>query len=472
MVDYDAVVVGAGPNGLAAAIELARNKNRVLLVEGRDTVGGGSRTDELTLPAFRHDMCSAVFALGKASPFFTSLNLADYGLEWVQPEVPMAHALDDGSVAVYRSIEQTAEALGHDRKMYIKMLGPLVAKPDALYETVLGPVVRVPPHPMMAARFGLKGLLSVRRLAARFKTEKARALLAGLGAHATADLANPLTGAMALVLGAAAHTHGFPFAKGGSQSISDALAAAFIDHGGVIATGSWVASIDELPSARVYLLDLMPGAAADVADGHLPSRTARGLKNWRHGPGVFKVDYAISQPVPWRDSTLEKAGTVHLGGLYEEVASAERAPWNGNHVEEPFLILTQPSIADPSRAPNGNHTVWAYAHVPNGTSRDITDSITAQIERFAPGFGGTILAKHVTDPGRLAAYNPNNVGGDIGGGAFSLKQIVARPRLSLNPYRIGRRVFVCSSASPPGGGVHGMSGFHAARSALRVLRRR
>ena len=472
MPEYDAVVVGAGPNGLAAAITLARGGYRVIVVEGRDTVGGGSRTDELTLPGFRHDVCAAVFSLGHASPFFNSLHLEKYGLEWVQPRIPMAHALDEGSVALYRSVKETAEALGRDARAYNRLMGPLAARPEAFYETVLGPAVSIPPHPAMTLRFGIRAMRSIKRLAGRFKSVEGRALIAGLGAHSTSDLRNPLTGALALVLGVAGHTEGYPFAKGGSQAIADALAAAFRDLGGEIATGSWVETIGELPQAEAYLLDVMPGAAAELAGSRISSGRRRRLKRWRYGPAVFKVDYATSSPIPWHDEILREAGTVHVGGSFEEVEAAERAPWKGDHTDVPFLILAQPSIVDSTRAPNGRHTVWAYAHVPNGSNRDVTESITSQIERFAPGFRDTILGKHSTNPGSLEAYNPNNVGGDIGGGAFSIRQIAARPRLSIHPYRLGKDIFICSSASPPAGGVHGMNGYHAATAALRHLRSR
>lgn len=471
MAEFDAVVVGSGPNGLSAAIELARNNQRVLVVEGRETIGGGSRTDEITIAGFRHDVCSAVFALGHASPFFNSLNLHRYGLEWVQPEIPLAHALDNGSVALHRSLDETAAGLGPDENSYKRLMGPLIANTDAFYATVLGPIIRIPPHPLMAARFGWRGLPSARRLAKRFTTDDARALIGGLAGHSTSDLSNPLTGAMALVLGIAAHTDGYPFAKGGSQAVIDALSALLVDLGGQITVGTWVKTLEELPEASVYLLDVMPAAAAEMASSRIASRRANRMKRWKHGPATFKVDYATSAPIPWHDDTLRRAGTVHVGGTFEEVANAERAPWEGRHADQPFLILAQPTIADPTRAPDGKHTVWAYAHVPNGADRDITEAITAQIERFAPGFGTTILGRHTTSPGDYAVYNPNNVGGDIGAGAFGIRQVAARPRLSLNPYRLADRVYLCSAASPPGGGVHGMSGYHAARSALRALRR-
>lgn len=469
MPEYDAVVVGAGPNGLAAAIELARNGQSVLIVEGRDSVGGGSRTAELTLPGFRHDVCSAVFALGHASPFFSSLRLAEYGLEWVQPEIPMAHALDDGSVALFRDLDETAAALGSDGATYRRLMKPLVGRPQAFYDTVLGPILRVPPHPVTAARFGMRGLWPARRIANRFSSVRARALIAGLGAHSTSDLGNVLTGAMALVLGAAGHTNGYPFAKGGSQAIADALAALLRDLGGHITTETWVASLDDLPTASAYLLDLSPKAAAEIAGSRIPTRRRSGLKKWKHGPAAFKVDYATSEPIPWHDGTLRRAGTVHVGGTLDEVASAEQAPWEGRHTGRPFVLLAQPSVFDSTRAPEGQHTVWAYAHVPNGSKVDISEAITGQIERFAPGFRGTILDRRVTTPAEFAEYNPNNVGGDIGAGAFGFWQVAARPRLSLNPYRLGAGVYLCSAATPPGAGVHGMNGYYAAKSALREL---
>ena len=471
MPEYDAVVVGAGPNGLSAAIELARNDQKVLVVEGGETIGGGARTDELTLPGFHHDVCSAVFALGHASPFFKSLDLQRYGLEWVQPDTPVAHALDDGSAAIHRSIEETADGLGSDGLAYRRLLDPLVNNPRALYDTVLGPIVRVPPHPLFAARFGLRGLPSASRLANRFESIKAKALISGIAGHATTDLGNPLTGAMALVLAAAAHTDGYPFAKGGSQALVDALAAYLLDLGGEIVTGTWVKALDDLPSASAYVLNLMPAAAAELAGSAIPARRSGRMRKWKHGSATFKVDYATSAPIPWRDETLRSAGTVHLGGTFDEVASAEGDVWRGRHAEKPFVILAQPSIFDSTRAPEGNHTVWAYAHVPNGDDRDVSDRITSQIERFAPGFRETILGQYETTPTAMAAHNPNNVGGDIGAGRFSVRRIVARPRLSLNPHRLGAGVFLCSAASPPGVGVHGMSGYHAARSVLRELDR-
>jgi phytoene dehydrogenase-like protein len=472
MREYDAVIVGAGPNGLSAAIELARNDQRVLVVEGRETVGGGSRTAELTLEGFRHDVCSAVFALGHASPFFKTLPLADHGLEWIQPEIPVAQATDDGAVALYRDVDRTADELGSDGDAYRKLMQPLTTNPDKLYETVLGPIIRFPSHPVFTARFGLVGLPSARMLTRRFREQPAKALIAGLAGHATTALTTPLTGAMALVMGAAAHTEGYPVARGGSQAVADALSGHLLDLGGDIETGRWIGSLDELPDASAYLLNLMPGAVAAIGGERIDRRVGRKLQRWRHGPATFKVDYATSAPIPWHDDRLRRAGTVHVGGAFEEVAAAEAAPWKGGHAEHPFLILVQPTIVDPSRAPQGGHTVWVYAHVPNGSDTDITDRIEAQIERFAPGFGDTVLDRHVMTPSAFADYNPNNVGGDIAAGRFGFWRIVARPRLSLDPYRIGEDVYLCSAAAPPGVGVHGMSGYHAARSALRRLRPR
>ena len=471
MPDYDVVIVGAGPNGLAAAIELSRNNQRVLVVEGHETIGGGSRTDELTLPGFRHDVCSTVFALGRASPFLKSLHLDRFGLEWAQPEIPVAHVLDEGSVALHRSVEETAAGLGVDGAGYRRLMDPLIANADAIYETILGPVVRIPPHPIAAARFGLRGLASAKRLAGRFDTTEARALLAGLAGHSTSDLTKPLTGAMALVMATAAHTEGYPFVRGGSQALADAMAALLESLGGEIATGTWIETLDQLPRASAYMLDVMPVSAAGIADNQIARKRARKLKKWPHGPATFKVDYATSAPIPWPDADVQRAGTVHVGGTFEEVAAAEGAAWGDRSTDRPFLILTQPTVADPSRAPSGKHTVWAYAHVANGSTEDVTDAITAQIERFAPGFKATILGQHSRSPGEFASYNPNNVGGDIGGGRFGLWTVVSRPRFSPNPYRIAPNIYLCSSATPPGAGVHGMNGFHAARSALRMLER-
>jgi phytoene dehydrogenase-like protein len=469
MPDYDAVIVGAGPNGLSAAIALARAGRRVLVVEGRDRIGGGCRTDELTLPGFRHDVCSTVFALGSASPFLSSLRLERYGLEWVQPEIPVAHALDHGAVALHRSVARTAEGLGPDGPAYERLVAPFVERPDAFYATVLGPVMRIPPKPLTGARLAVRGLASVARLVRRFRTAEAKSLLAGLGAHAITDLGAPLTAAVAVVLAVAGHTEGYPFARGGAQSLTDAMAAHLSELGGEVETGTWVETIDALPSASAYVLDVMPAAAVRLTAGRLRLRRARSLDRWRHGPGSYKVDYATSAPIPWSDPLLRRAGTIHVGGTFDEVAAAERAPWEGRHPERPFLLVTQPTVADRTRAPDGKHVVWAYAHVPNGSERDISDEITAQIERFAPGFRETIIARHVMSPGEYAAYNPNNVGGDIAGGRFGLQEVVAGPRLFGDPYKMGEGIYLCSAATPPGAGVHGMSGDFAARSVLRDL---
>ena len=461
---FDAVVVGAGPNGLAAAVELARRGRSVLVVEGEDTIGGGARTAALTIEGFAHDVCSAVHPLAAGSPYFRSLPLADYGLEWAHPQIPLAHPMDHTTVALYRSISDTAGALGADGEAYRNLITPLATRLDELLDDILRPFLRFPRHPIGLARFGLTGMRSVNAITSRFSTPEARALLAGLGAHSIARLDRPLTSGVALVLATAAHVFGFPFARGGSKAITDALAGYLGDLGGRIDTGRWITGLEELPNADAYLLDVSAPAAARIAGDRIKGLTRRRLTKWRHGPGVFKVDYALRAPPPWRDETLAAAGTVHIGGTASDVESSERASVEGSHTSRPFVLLAQPTVADQSRSPVGTHVVWAYCHVPNGSTTDMTEAIEAQIERYAPGFGGRVLARHTRDTSEYETYNPNIVGGDIGGGAFGIRgTILRRP----NPYRIGAGVYLCSSATPPGAGVHGMCGYHAARAAAR-----
>jgi phytoene dehydrogenase-like protein len=465
---HDAVVIGSGPNGLAAAVVLAERGLSVLIVEANDTIGGGTRSAELTLPGFVHDVCSAVHPMAVASPFFKTLPLAAHGLEWVHPDAPLAHPLDDGTTAVLeRSVEATAEALETDARAYHKLMGPLAANADALFD-LLGPL-RIPKYPLAAMRFGWRAIRSGKGLAdAYFRSDRARALVAGLAAHAVLPLEQSPGAAITLMLAVAGHAVGWPFPRGGTQRIADALASYLRSLGGEIVTGRRVASVDEFPSARAVLLDVTPRQVLALAGHRLPARYRRQLARYRYGPGVFKVDWALAGPIPWRAAVCRRAGTVHLGGTLEEVAAAERAAWHREHPERPFVLLAQPSLFDPTRAPAGKHTAWAYCHVPSGSTVDMTERIETQVERFAPGFCDLILARHTTDTAAMERYNANYVGGDITGGVADWRQLFTRPVASLNPYATpAPGLFICSASTPPGGGVHGMCGYFAARAALR-----
>jgi phytoene dehydrogenase-like protein len=468
---YDAVVVGSGPNGLAAAVELARNGCSVLLVEAADTIGGGTRSASLTLPGFTHDVCSAVHPMAVASPFFKKLPLAEHGLEWIQPHTPLAHPLDDGTAAVLqRSVEATADTLGTDARAYTRLMKPLVAGAEGLFDDLLGPF-RIPRHPITAMRFGLRAIRSGKGLAnAWFRTDTARALIAGLAAHSVLPLEQSPSAAITVMLGLAGHAVGWPIPRGGSQKIADALASYFRSLGGEVQTGRRVTSVDDLPRARAVLLDITPRQVLAIADHKLPARYKQQLGRYRYGPGVFKVDWALSGPIPWAAAACRQAGTVHIGGTLEEVALAERAPWHGEHPQRPFVLLAQPSLFDSTRAPEGKHTAWAYCHVPNGSTVDMTERIEAQVERFAPGFRDLILARHTMNTKGMEACNANYIGGDITGGVNDWWQLFTRPVISLNVYAMpARGLFLCSSSTPPGGGVHGMCGYFAAHAALRQL---
>ena len=470
---YDAIVVGAGPNGLAAAIAIAQTGRSVLVVEGQDTVGGGARSAALTLPGFLHDVCSAVHPLAVGSPFFSTLPLSSHGLDWVQPPAPLAHPLDDGTaVMMERSVEATADGLGPDAASYRGLFGPLVRDWPKLTDDLLGPL-RLPRHPLVTARFGLTGLRSALSVAqSRFGGERARALFAGLAAHSILPLERPVSAAFGLVLGASGHAVGWPMPRGGAQRIADALASHLTSLGGQIETGRPVERLEDLPTAAVTLLDMTPKQVIKVAGQRLPGFFRRRLEAYRYGPGVFKMDWALSGPVPWRASECGRAGTVHLGGTMAEVAHAEREVWRGSHPDRPFVLFSQPSLFDPSRAPGGQHTAWAYCHVPNGSDFDMTDRIEAQVERFAPGFRERILQRSARPPAAMEEYNPNYIGGDINGGVQDIGQLFSRPARMFSPYSIpSTNLFICSSSTPPGGGVHGMCGYFAARAALRRLDR-
>lgn len=468
----DAVVIGSGPNGLAAAVTLAQNGRSVRVLEQAQAVGGGTRSAALTLPGFVHDVCSAVHPLGIGSPFFRSLPLENHGLKWVHPRVPLAHPFDDGPAAVLsHDVAATAGTLldARDQRAYARLMAPLAAGFGDLARGVMRPASPLTAHPLLLARFGYHAVRSAERLVnSLFVGERAAGLFAGLAAHAMIPLDRRGSAAAALLLGAAGHAVGWPVAHGGSQAIADSLVSYLRSLGGDVQTDAPVRSMGDLPPAKAYLFDTSPRALAGIAARELPAGYLRTLTGFKPGPGVFKVDYALSGPIPWSDAACRYAGTVHLGGRFDEIAAGEQAVWDGDHPRRPMVLLTQPTRFDLSRAPAGKHVAWAYCHVPNGSTFDMAERIEAQIERFAPGFREVVLpgGRRARNTADLEADNPNLVGGDIAGGANTLGQLLARPRL-LKPYRTPHKaIFLCSASTPPGGGVHGMCGHLAAQSAL------
>ena len=467
---YDAVIVGSGPNGLAAAITLAQQGLKVALLEAKDTVGGGMRTAELTLPGFKHDVCSAVHPFAVGSPFFRTLPLEKYGLEWIEPDAPLAHPLDEGAVVLERSLEATCRGLGADAPTYRRLVEPFVKRWQDVTSEFLRPLLHLPRHPLLLARFGVSALPPVTLLGRMFKGEAARALFGGLAAHSVLPLEAPGTSAFALLFAALGHAVGWPFPRGGAQSLADALTAHFCALGGEVHTGVCVRRLRDLPEARAVLFDLGPKQLLTIAGEKLPPGYRRALERFRYGAGVFKLDYALDGPVPWKDEVCLRAGTLHLGGTLEEIALSEREWAQGRLPTRPYVLVAQQSLFDPSRAPEGKHTLWAYCHVPNGSAVDMTGAIERQLERFAPGFGERVLARHAMNAPAVERYNPNYVGGDVNGGAADLMQLVKRPVLRPQPYKTPLRgVYLCSASTPPGGGVHGMCGYHAAKAALREV---
>ncbi len=466
---YDAIVVGSGPNGLAAAITLQRSGLAVLLIEGKEALGGGVRSAELTLPGFIHDVCSAVHPLGEDSPVFKQLHLEQFGLEFLKPGYAVAHPFDDGSaVAIQSSIETTAAQFGKDSDNYKRIFSPLAKEWPSIRSAFLGPL-HASGYSNTKAKFAYYALSSGSHFAKQhFHTNEARSLFAGMAAHSILPLNKLASSSIALVLNTVAHINGWPLPKGGAQQITNTLAACFKKMGGEIQAGNMVTSLKQLPSSKVVLLDVTPAQLLSIAGDHFSSLYKWQLGRYKYGAGVFKIDWALSQPVPFANVKCRSAATIHIGGTMQEIYNSEELVSKNKHADKPFVLFVQPGVVDSSRAPQGKHTAWAYCHVPNGSAIDMTDAIEKQVERFAPGFRDCILARRVMNTGDMEAYNPNYIGGDINGGAATISQLFTRPVLRLSPYRTtAKGVYVCSSSTPPGGGVHGICGYYAARRALK-----
>ncbi len=467
---FDAVVVGSGPNGLAAAIALQQQGLSVKILEAKATPGGGMRSMPLTLPGFVHDVCSAVHPMGIYSPFFNSLPLQAHGLEWVQPALALAHPFADGEAATLStSLEETAASLRQDEKAYLKFMEPLVKNWENIGPDLLGPLNLLPKHPFDLARFGLHALQSATGLTQRrFKAKYAKGLFAGLAAHSVRPLEHSITSAIGLVLAVVGHKYNWPFPKGGTQRLADSLVSYFKSIGGEIETDHTVTSYKELDFASIKLFDITPQQLLGISDLRFTGLYRKQLQRYRYGPGIFKVDYALREPIPFKAAACNRAGTVHIGGTIEEIAESERSAWYRRHPEKPFILLSQHSLFDGSRAPKGQHTGWAYCHVPQGSTLDMTEAIEDQIEAYAPGFKDIILAKHTMNTVAMQAYNPNYIAGDITGGVTDLAQLFTRPVISVSPYATPLPdVYICSSSTPPGAGVHGMCGFYAAKKAIK-----
>lgn len=466
--ELDAVVIGSGPNGLAAAITVAQQGGSVLVIEGADTLGGGLRSIDLTESGVRHDICATVHTLAAGSPFLRDLPLEQHGLEWVQPDILLAHPLSDGRAGLlHRSLDATARGLDEDADRYRSLIGPVVEAWDQLEGSVLGPLLTIPRHPIDLTRFGLKAIMPATSTSGRFQTDEASALFTGCAAHAFLPLNRPMTSAFGLLLLAVGHRHGWPFARGGSQALADALASYLRSLGGRIETGRWIRDLSELPPARVIFADVSPPALADLLEGPVPASMLKGYRRFRYGPAAYKIDYVLSEPVPWENPELSRAGTLHLGGTAEAIVAAEGATWSGRAAARPFTLVCQPTVFDPSRSDDDRHALWVYAHVPHGSTVDHLDSIERLISEHAPGFRDVVESRVVTTPTELEAHNPNLVGGDVAGGAHTLSQLVFRPVMRTDPYTTPMdRVFLCSASTPPGAGGHGMNGHLAALSAI------
>jgi len=468
--EYDAVVIGSGPNGLAAAITLQRAGLSVLVIEGADKIGGGMRTSELVLPGYLSDVCSAVHPMGAGSPFLQELPLEKFGLEYINPPVLAAHPFDDGTASVLlQSLQQTADRLGADKDAYLQLIGSVVDLWPGIAKDVLGPL-RMPQHPLDLIKFGLPALRSALSIAKKFKTPEAKGLWAGMAAHSFLPLDQLTTAAVGLVLMANGHLKGWPIPKGGSQQIANALGGYFESIGGKIETGRYIKSLKDLPSAKAFLFDVSPKQLLDIAGESFSGFYRRQLKNYRYGAGVFKVDWALDGPVPFTAAECREAGTVHIGGSIADIVHSEKEASGGRVTEKPFVLLAQQSLFDAGRAPEGKQTLWGYCHVPNGSILDRTEAIENQVERFAPGFKDRIIARHTFNTAQIESYNPNYIGGDINGGILDIWQLYTRPALKLSPYNTSAKgLYICSASTPPGGGVHGMCGYNAGKKALKDI---